>query len=853
MDVPPSQQEPIDPLRSKWLWLVVGSCFAFFLLSVWLPIQDVLTHLLMLLGGDTFLQRTTVPYELRFVSTLLTFFGFHIQAGRAYLTWQQALGKNEFIYFTWNCGGWQSFLLFLASALPGLRGAYTRFSKWQTFFLGLLATYLFTLFRLMAVLVIYIWFGRPLGILFHDYLTIFLTFGYLVLFWWFVRRFVLFSQTPSYLSQITGKSAIALLLTIALLSNSLVFFSHVPVAHATAQPTIEQQVNILDQTITGSTTLTNGATGMVLLDAANYTGATYYFEVVAKVTSGQTGTATLTYNAGTGATVSGGSTIQIGSITATSYTRYRSSSFSPTGAQNAYISALSASGTGISILAARIIIVQTDPTSINNSITQIELGDAESTTATSYTPLASPKFWTYDATKYDGTLTVSLEATLKNATSGQTASAALYTSGSSCSSQVASSVVTTGTGANVERDRATITQAQLSNGTTYMVCFKASGNTATLMNAKLIIQQTTTTGLTKTEIQALSINTFATTAATAPAFDTSNTFTSGTSTTSYTFSYTIGSQSNRALFVAINPGNSTVKSMTYNSTSLTKVNTVTFNGSSDWELWYLLVPSGTTGAAHNLVITMNATSSGGVGVGVASYYNVSSIGTQNTATGASTTPSVTVNSNASQLVIDAEVNTNVNATVNAGQTMRWQNTNWGQLDGSDKQGGSGTTTMSWTTAGSQNWADIAVPLNGISSGSYVSQNYLFQYNPANWAAGTFTYYFGGVISTNNGSDSAYAQLYDVTSASAISGSAISTTNTAYTLVNSGSVTSMPSTADDMDTQINNTSSGTGYTVASWLMIDVSSLQTPEHVLPLLPLAFFIPLILSTIDRRRKSR
>ena len=128
----PPEQEPSDLLHSKLLWLFVVGTFVLFLLTFWFPMQDILTHLLMRLGGDTFLQHTTVPYELRFMSTILTLFGFHIQAGNAYLTWQQALGKQEYIYFTWNCGGWQSFLLFFVSALPGLAGKFTRESGYSS-------------------------------------------------------------------------------------------------------------------------------------------------------------------------------------------------------------------------------------------------------------------------------------------------------------------------------------------------------------------------------------------------------------------------------------------------------------------------------------------------------------------------------------------------------------------------------------------------------------------------------------------------------------------------------------------------------------------------------------------------
>lgn len=174
---------------------------------------------------------------------------------------------------------------------------------------------------------------------------------------------------------------------------------------------IEQQINIIDQVITSGGT----DKGIVLISTGNYTGATYYFEVVAKVDSGS-GSATLTYNAGTGQVPEGGSTIAISNITATSYTRYRSTNFSPTGSQNAYVSSLS--GTGISVKAARIIILQSDPNLITKTETQIEVGNNANTTATTYTDLTDKKIYYYDSAKFNPTPAASgaayFEATIKN-------------------------------------------------------------------------------------------------------------------------------------------------------------------------------------------------------------------------------------------------------------------------------------------------------------------------------------------------------------------------------------------------------------------------------------------------------
>lgn len=355
----------------------------------------------------------------------------------------------------------------------------------------------------------------------------------------------------------------------------------------------------------------------------------------------------LTFNAGTGSTVSGGSTVTISNINTTTVARYRSAAFTPSGTQNAYISSITNSAGGTTtIKAARIVIVQTDPNAIDNSVTQIEIGDAETTTSTSDTVLTFPKYWTYDGTKYDGSVTAYLEATMSNNTAGDSTTVTLYQSGASCSTSVSGSAVTM-TGTIPSRIRSNAISANLSNGTTYMVCVKASAGTASILNAKLIIQQTST-GLSKMEIQDMYINTV-------------------------------------------------------------------------------------------------------------------------------------------------------------------------------------TSTISST---------------------YVPQGFLNQYNPSDWAAGTFTYMFGGVLSSAVGG-ATYAQLYNGTDNTAVTNSEVSA-GSGVNLVASSSLT-MPIAAKDMDTQIMYSGSHTGRVYGSWLIIDVSSLQTPENLLPFLPLALFIPALMVWFENWRKKR
>jgi murein DD-endopeptidase MepM/ murein hydrolase activator NlpD len=256
----------------------------------------------------------------------------------------------------------------------------------------------------------------------------------------------------------------------------------------------EQQVNILDQMITaaGST----GSTGKVYIDPSTYnagsTSLTYYFEVDALVTSG-TGTVTLTYQGGT---------VSV-SPTATSYTRYRSSGFTPSAAGEAYISTVS--GTGIQVEAARIIIDQVNGSGIQNSETQVELGNAESTSSNSSSNLLqSPKLWKYDSTKYSGSPTFNFEATLAG-TGSSNANAYLYDV--TASSAVSGSTVTA-PNATWNRER-TLSAISLISGHTYKVGYYAgtSGNTVSIANAHVIIDQTAGGVLAMLETYAQFINT----------------------------------------------------------------------------------------------------------------------------------------------------------------------------------------------------------------------------------------------------------------------------------------------------------------------------------------------------------
>jgi len=196
--------------------------------------------------------------------------------------------------------------------------------------------------------------------------------------------------------------------------------SAIPVGVKTAQAVntkIRQEINILDSIL--SATSGNYATSseIVTLEPSKYTGATYYFEVVAKADGGAHFNVTLR-NATSSEIVS---TVDAFAI---SYRRFRSVAFTAPGDATQYkVTIDNTAGISKYVNAARIIILQ-DSASITNTQTQIEIGSATTTASNTTTlPLQSPKYWYYDSSKWDPTPTFYAEVSFQNT---QTSSSTVY-------------------------------------------------------------------------------------------------------------------------------------------------------------------------------------------------------------------------------------------------------------------------------------------------------------------------------------------------------------------------------------------------------------------------------------------
>lgn len=163
----------------------------------------------------------------------------------------------------------------------------------------------------------------------------------------------------------------------------------------------------------------------------------------------------------------------------------------------------------------------------------------------------------------------------------------------------------------------------------------------------------------------------------------------------------------------------TIDSITYNGVALTAVpGGSTNNGQYYVTAYYLIAPD--TGT-HDIVVTVTG-SVFDFGAGAISYtdaHQTTPLGTAVTATGTSTTPSVTVSSAADELVDDGLVIIHGGTlSVGAGQTQRWNAIAGGFIKyAGSTEGGAASTTMSWSNSSSQTWAIVAVPIKPTGGGS----------------------------------------------------------------------------------------------------------------------------------------
>lgn len=152
--------------------------------------NEFLTAVVMRLGLNVILERWVVPTEARLVAPMLQLFGISpaITPNGLLLT---SGATNIVVNISWNCVGWQSFILFALTVITGMQGPYTLESKIHTVALGILGTLLLNLYRIASVALVAFYFGNVPAILYHDYASTLMVLAWLAVFWWVTHRFLL--------------------------------------------------------------------------------------------------------------------------------------------------------------------------------------------------------------------------------------------------------------------------------------------------------------------------------------------------------------------------------------------------------------------------------------------------------------------------------------------------------------------------------------------------------------------------------------------------------------------------------------------------------------------------------------
>jgi exosortase/archaeosortase family protein len=152
--------------------------------------NELLTRIVEITGLDQLLTDYIVPIEARLIAGLLGFVGIPIQVSSTTIY----LDKGGFflpVFISWNCVGWQSFLLFAVTLATGFQGAFSRRSKIDAIVIGFLGIFLMNLLRIASVALVAFYFGTSPALIYHDYGGTIIVLLFLFGFWWFSHGWLL--------------------------------------------------------------------------------------------------------------------------------------------------------------------------------------------------------------------------------------------------------------------------------------------------------------------------------------------------------------------------------------------------------------------------------------------------------------------------------------------------------------------------------------------------------------------------------------------------------------------------------------------------------------------------------------
>ncbi len=176
---------PIPPGQFTYQTIILLAAGLLLVLPFITTFNEFLTKTVIELRLDSIFTDWVVPTEVRFIALILQPFGITTEVTDVALyLYQPGASFPRPVYISWNCVGWQSFILFGITLVTGLQGPFSRRRKLQLIALGLLGTFWMNLLRMSSVALVAYFFGRLPALVFHDYGGTFMILVWLVFFWY---------------------------------------------------------------------------------------------------------------------------------------------------------------------------------------------------------------------------------------------------------------------------------------------------------------------------------------------------------------------------------------------------------------------------------------------------------------------------------------------------------------------------------------------------------------------------------------------------------------------------------------------------------------------------------------------
>ena len=184
-----------EKLTFKLLFAVLAIALLF--LPLVTTFNEFLTRVVMEIKLYRLIQNFIVPFEVKMVIVVLRSLGIPSFPTLTSVNIGQTTTIGNNMTLSWNCIGWQSFVLLLITFATGLQGSYRLIGKIQTIIIGILGTFLINIARISFVIFIAYRLNPLAAVIFHDYFSTLLIILWLFFFWWFSYGFVL-EKTGEY-------------------------------------------------------------------------------------------------------------------------------------------------------------------------------------------------------------------------------------------------------------------------------------------------------------------------------------------------------------------------------------------------------------------------------------------------------------------------------------------------------------------------------------------------------------------------------------------------------------------------------------------------------------------------------